>query len=243
MKLGMRILSIVALTVATLLYMVVMTPVPAEAGGPYFSSLYTAIKIVNSGYMTITDSLRVGGVITANGGINIAGAQTQTGKLVVTDSLRVNKTSLLIGAVTTSGDITGGGKVVVTDSLRVNGISTLIGTVTSTGAVSVGGKATITDSLRVNRTTNLIGAVTLGGALTTNTVVCDTNAFTNAAATDTVTVVGATGTDKYLAVPRLAGAPDTIGVYGIQTTATGFVLHRTAATIETNEKYTWWRVK
>jgi hypothetical protein len=219
MGLTKRIATIVVLTVATLLYMVVMTPTPAEAGGPYFSSLYTAIKIINSGYMTITDSLRVGGVITANGGINVVGAQTQSGKLVVTDSLRVNRTSLLIGDVTTSG------------------------------AISVGGKATVTDSLRVNRTTLLIGGVTtsgtlaIGGALTTNSVVCDSNAFVGNAATDTVAVSGAAGTDKYLAVPRSAAAPDTIGLYSVQATATGFVLHRTAATAEANEKYVWWRIK
>jgi hypothetical protein len=56
--------------------MVLFTPA-VEASGPWFSSLYTSIKHINSGYETIADSLRVGGEVTFNGGFTANGASLQ----------------------------------------------------------------------------------------------------------------------------------------------------------------------
>jgi hypothetical protein len=109
MKLSMKVLAGAVVVFAALLSMV-LGPVVAEAGGPYFSSLYASIKIVNSGYQTIADSLRVGktlivqGATTLNGALTVAGAQTYPTTVCDTNSFvakALTDTTTVSGAAVT----------------------------------------------------------------------------------------------------------------------------------------------
>jgi hypothetical protein len=153
MKPFRKILAGLVLAIVATMLVIVTPPAVVEAAGPYFSSLYASIKIINSGYQTIADSLRVGNTATFN------------------------------------------------------------------------------------------GAVTMNSSLTAGLVVADTNAFALDAATDTVAVTGAQPTDLYFVSIIGAAAADSVSAIVIQRTATGFVLHRTAATVEGAQKYTWLRIK
>ncbi len=138
---------VATLLAAALLYVFAVSPPAAEAGGPYFSSLYVSIKSVITGYQTISDSLRVGKLTTLH-------------------------TNLTVGAL-----------------------------------------------------------------------ISDSASFLGNAIVDTVTITGASATDKYIATCDGAATADTISLLLIQPTATGFIAHRTTATAEGNQAYNWWRVK
>ena len=142
------IFSVLAILALASIAVAVFVPEPLEAAGPYFSSLYAKIKIVNSGYETIADSLRVGKTATFDGAIDLS-----------------------------------------------------------------------------------------------PTYAMGQDAFLADAATDTVTITGASATDKYIVTPYATGAKDSVGVFMVQPTATGFVLHRAAAAAEANQGYTWLRSK
>ena len=105
------------------------------------------------------------------------------------------------------------------------------------------GYATIADSLRVGSTATFNGGVVANSSLTAGAVLADTNSFALDAAADTVTVTGAAATDIYFVNPIGTAAADSVSAIVIQRTATGFVLHRTAATVETNQKYCWLAVR
>lgn len=109
------------------------------------------------------------------------------------------------------------------------------------GKVGVASASTV-DSV-YGRTIKTSGAVILGGAFQGNDVVSDTAAFTLTELTDTVTVTGAAATDLYIATVCATAAADTISLLLVQPTATGFVMHRTAATAESNQSYFWMRIK
>jgi hypothetical protein len=127
----------------------------------------------------------------------------------------------------------------------VSGSSTGSGwfnSITSAAAVDASNVIDHPDSgVRYVRMVTITSTLTITGEVTFPVAVCDTNAFTTTAETDTVTVSGAAITDKYIVTMRggTLDAQDTMLM--VEPTATGFVLHRPAGGLS-GLAYTWIRL-
>ncbi len=127
----------------------------------------------------------------------------------------------------------------------VSGSSTGSGwfnTITSAAAVDASNVINHPDTgVRYVRMVTITTTFTATGELNFATVVSDTNAFTTTAVVDTVTVVGASITDKYIVTMRGGTLDPQDTMLMVEPTATGFVLHRPASGLSALA-YTWFRI-
>lgn len=75
-----------------------------------------------------------------------------------------------------------------------------------------------------------------------NNYLTGTDAYTTTATTDTVTVTGAATTDRYFITLTGSAAPSANDAFRVQSTATGFVIHRSASGTS-GLTYDWFRVR
>lgn len=101
-------------------------------------------------------------------------------------------------------------------------------------------KMIYTDSLTVTEKINTKN-ISLTGTITGNTTNRDTNSFDNDAASDTVTVTGASVSDLYF-IQTMGQTVNTADYCVVEPTATGFIVRRSASGTA-NLRYAWWRVK
>jgi hypothetical protein len=103
-----------------------------------------------------------------------------------------------------------------------------------TSSYHIGSSTYKVDSIRTNH-------LQLFEHLIGNTQIRDTNSFDNDAASDTVTVTGASISDLYFiqTMGQVVAAEDFCVV---EPTATGFIVRRSASGTA-NLRYAWWRVK
>lgn len=111
----------------------------------------------------------------------------------------------------------------ITDSLRIG------------NTLTVNGKTVIRDSVRIGSNLIVQGSVTFNGS------VCGVDSFTTTAQHDTVTITGASLTDKYVVSGRSTAATSN-DVLSAEVTSTGIVVHRPASGTS-GYKYTWFRFK
>ena len=103
-----------------------------------------------------------------------------------------------------------------------------------TSAYNFGSSTYLIDSIRANH-------LQLFEHFIGNTQIRDTNSFDNEAASDTVTVTGASVSDLYF-IQTMGQVVDAEDFCVVEPTATGFIVRRSASGTA-NLRYAWWRLK